>query len=70
MILINSQGIRPIPEFVEGVKQIKPPRNMREVKSLIGRLVWLKSFVGLRLNDHVKFKTGNLIISTVISNRF
>ena len=38
---------------------------MREVKSLIGRLVWLKSFVGLRLNDHVKSKNFSHVMEPI-----
>ena len=52
--LISQKGMRPIPEYVEGLKCIKPPTTDKELKSLIGRLVWLKSFIGTRLGESVK----------------
>ena len=52
--LISQKGMRPIPEYVEGMLCISPPRNDRELKALIGRLVWMKSFIGTRLGESVK----------------
>ena len=52
--LISQKGMRPIPEYVESLKCIKPPGTDKELKSLIGRLVWLKSFIGTRLGENVK----------------
>ena len=52
--LISQKGMRPIPEYVEGLQSIKPPTTDKELKSLIGRLVWLKSFIGTRLGESVK----------------
>ena len=52
--LLSQKGMRPIPEYVEGLKCIKPPNSDKELKSLIGRLVWLKSFIGTRLGESVK----------------
>ena len=63
--LISSKGMRPIPEFVEGVMSIQPPKNMKEVKSLMGRCVWLKSFIGLRLNDHVKLQNFSHVMEPI-----
>ena len=57
--------MRPIPEFVEGVMSIQPPKNMKEVKSLMGRCVWLKSFIGLRLNDHVKTQNFSHVMEPI-----
>ena len=52
--LLSQKGMRPIPEYVDGLKSIKSPKNDKELKSLIGRLVWLKSFIGTRLGESVK----------------
>ena len=48
--LISQKGMRSIPEYVEGFKCIKPPETDKEK---IGRLVWLKSFIGTRLDENV-----------------
>ena len=64
---ISSRGMRPIPEFVEGIQAIKPPSNMRELKSLQGRLVWLKSFVGTRLNENVKMSNFSHVMEPIFA---
>ena len=63
--LISSKGMRPIPQFVEGVMSIQPPQNMKEVKALMGRCVWLKSFIGSRLNDRVRFQNFSHVMEPI-----
>ena len=42
---ISREGISPDPKGVENVQQLRPPRNRKEVQSVIGTLNYFKDFI-------------------------
>ena len=51
---VTPDGVRPDLEFVSGVQAIQSPRNRKELLSLQGRLVWVKNWIGTRMNEKVR----------------
>ena len=55
--IVSSDGYRPNPEYVEGINNIRPPTNKKELRSLIGRLTWIRQFCETRLHEPVRGST-------------
>ena len=51
--IVSEHGYTANPEYVQGLMSIKSPTNKDENMKLIGRLVWIKSFIECRLNEKV-----------------
>ena len=55
--IVDESGYKPNPEYVEGINHITPPTTKKELKSLIGRLTWIRQFCETRLDEPVKGST-------------
>ena len=43
--ILSKQGIEPDPKGVLAIKNLKPPENIKQVRSLLGTLVYFKDFI-------------------------
>ena len=51
---VGPDGIGLDPSYAQGVEHMVAPQNKKQLESLIGSLVWCKSFLGARLGEEVK----------------
>ena len=51
--IITKNGYTANPQYVQGILDMKCPTNKEENMKLVGRLVWIKSFLECRLNERV-----------------
>ena len=63
--LISSKGMRPNPEYIEGMMGIEAPKNKNELRQLIGRLVWLKQFISSRMNESVRVNSFSHLMEPI-----
>ena len=43
--IISGEGIAPVPEKLESIQKMSPPRNPKEVKQFLGLIVYYRKFV-------------------------
>ena len=55
--VINSKGIHADPKNISGILAMKPPKSKTELRSLIGVLCWLRSFIGGRMGERVSLNS-------------
>ena len=55
--IVGEDGYRPNPTYCEGIQSLQPPQNKRELKSLIGRITWIRQFLETKLHEPVKGST-------------
>ena len=65
--LISAQGMRPIPEYVEGIMNIRAPTNIKELKQAQGRLTWINGFIGSRMGERVKKTSFSHLIDPILN---
>ena len=64
---IISQGtMRPDPQYVSDVLKIKPPKCKKGLQTLIGSLVWLKSFIGTRMGERVRVTSFSALMDPIL----
>ena len=51
--IVSEHGYSANPEYIQGLLSLKSPTTKDENMKLIGRLVWIKSFLECRLNERV-----------------
>ena len=51
--VITQSGIRPDPDNMSALRSMKPPRNVKELSSLIGSLNWVRSFLETRVGEKI-----------------
>ena len=51
--IVSEKGYSANPEYIQGILSMKSPSNRDENMKLVGRLVWIKSFIETRLNEKV-----------------
>ena len=55
--IINSKGFKTDPEYVSAIWEMKPPTSKKEFQSLVGRLVWIRQFLEIRLHKQIRFSS-------------
>ena len=65
--LLSAQGRRPMPEYVEGIMNIKAPTNLKELKQAQGRLTWINGFIGSRMGEEVKKTSFSHLIDPILN---
>ena len=65
--LLSAQGRRPIPEYVQGIMNIKAPKNTKELKQAQGRLTWINGFIGSRMGERVKSTSFSHLIDPILN---
>ena len=65
--LLSAKGRRPIPEYVEGILNIKAPTSTKELKQLQGRLTWINGFIGSRMGERVKITSFSHLIDPILN---
>ena len=63
---ISAQGMRPIPEYVQGIMNIKAPKNLTELKQAQGRLTWINTFIGTRMGEMVKNSSFSQLMEPIL----
>ena len=54
---ISSDRIEPDQEYIAGIWAMKPPKTKRQLQSLIGQLVWLRTFIGAKMGNRVALES-------------
>ena len=49
--MLSEKGYEMDPANVQGIQDIEPPRTKKQLLSLIGRLLWVKQFIGTKLYE-------------------
>ena len=63
---VSAKGMRPIPEYVEGIKAIKAPTNLKEARRVQGQLTWVKGFIGTKMGEEVKLTSFSHIMEPIL----
>lgn len=58
--LISSEGIKPHPEKIEAISNMRPPKNLKEVQKLNGKIVALSRFIPKSTADSSKFSVNQV----------
>ena len=65
--LLSAQGRRPIPEYVEGIMNIRAPTNTKELKQTQGRLTWINAFIGSRMGEVIKSTSFSALMDPILN---
>ena len=55
--IVSKDGYSPNPKYVQGIMDMNSPTSKQELLKMIGRLVWIRSFLETRLHEKVKSST-------------
>jgi hypothetical protein len=51
--ILNKSGYTADPVNVQAVKDLSPPRNLKQLQCAIGRFVWLREFISYNIGEEV-----------------
>ena len=63
---ISAKGMRPVPEYVEGIQAIKAPTSVKEARRVQGQLTWVKGFIGTKMGEEVKLTSFSHLIDPIL----
>ena len=68
--LISYDGVRPDPQYVQGILDMSPPKNHKELQQTIGRLTWIRQFCETQLFEPIRANSFSHILKPIsILNR-
>ena len=63
--IIDSNGFRADPECVKVIREMKPPTTRKELRNLIGRLVWIRQFLETKLYGSIRTDTFSQLLAPI-----
>ena len=63
---ISANGMRPVPEYIQGIQAIKAPTNVKEARRIQGQLTWVKGFIGTKMGEEVKLTSFSHMIDPIL----
>ena len=63
---ISANGMRPVPEYVQGIQAIKAPTSVKEARRVQGQLTWVKGFIGTKMGEEVKLTSFSHLIDPIL----
>ena len=51
--MVDAEGCRIVPEYVESLLNMPSPTSRNEISALTGKCVWLKEFIGTRIHEKI-----------------
>ena len=52
--IVSKTGYKADPEYTQAIRDMPPPTSRTELRSLIGRILWLRMFVETRVGERVR----------------
>ena len=62
---ISSKGYGIVPKYVQGIMDMPPPKNKKQLAGMIGKVSWLREFCGTRLNENVSLTSFTELMHTL-----
>ena len=63
--ILSKDGFAIDPDNYQGIQSIEPPRTKRQLLSLIGRLLWLKMFIGTKLYENLNLTSFSSLMEPI-----
>ena len=63
--ILSKDGFAIDPDNYQGIQSIEPPRTKRQLLSLIGRLLWLKMFIGTKLYENLNLTSFSSLMDPI-----
>ena len=59
--IVTSKGIHLDPDKVKAIQSMQPPKNLKELRGLQGRLAYIRRFIANLLANHPAYEKGGLV---------
>ena len=63
--ILSKDGYAIDPDNYQGIQSIEPPRTKKQLLSLIGRLLWLKMFIGTKLYENLNLTSFSSLMDPI-----
>ena len=63
--MLSEKGYEMDPANVQGIQDIEPPRTKKQLLSLIGRLLWVKQFIGTKLYEKLNLTSFSALMEPI-----
>ena len=63
---ITAEGYSVVDEYVTAIKNMKPPSTKKEAQSFVGKCVWIRQFLDVRLNEKLRTNAFSLLMKPII----
>ena len=64
---MSKEKIEPCQEYIDGVNQMRPPTTKKGLQSLIGTLVWLRTFIGCKMGGRVGLESFSHLMNPIMT---
>ena len=63
---ISCEGIGVVPEYVTALLELKAPETKKEAQRLVGRMVWISSFLNTRIGEKLKMVNFSVLMKPIL----
>ena len=63
--IVDSNEFRADPKCVKAIREMKPPTTRKELRSLIGRLIWIRQFLETKLYGSIRTDTFSQLLAPI-----
>lgn len=63
---ISSEGLGVVPDYVAALLELNAPTTKKEAQRLVGRLVWISSFLNTRIDEKLKVINFSILMKPII----
>ena len=63
---ISAEGVGVVPEYVSALLELNAPQTKKEAQRLVGRMVWISSFLNTRVGEKLKMVNFSVLMKPIL----